>query len=221
MDIGKSFSFVMDDADWIKKIVIGGIIMLIPFVNFAGFGYMAELMRRVRDNDPTPLPDWDEFGKYFSDGLKLFVGFLIYSLPAILVMCVFFAISIGFVSTADSGNLNSDTVGGVMTVAMIGLQCIYFFLLLIPAVLAPAIFARFAEEGTIGSMIRFGDVLGFVKQNVGSYVVVLAVSFAVMAIIAPLGLIACLVGVIFTQWWAYLVFAHLTGQLMRNNELAV
>ncbi len=220
MDIGKSFSFVMDDADWIKKIVIGGIIMLIPFVNFAGFGYMAELMRRVRDNDPTPLPDWDEFGKYFSDGLKLLVGFLIYSLPALLVICIMAIVSGGLVAAADSGGMDSDTISGA-GIVMVAFQCVYFVLLLIPAVLSPAIYARFAEEGTIGSMIRFGDVLGFVKQNVGSYVIVLLVSFAVMMIIAPLGLIACLIGVIFTQWWAYLVFAHLTGQLMRSNELAV
>ncbi len=219
MDIGKAFTFVTDDENWIMKLVIGGIIMLIPIVNFAGFGYMAEVIRRVRNDDPDALPDWGDFGQFFADGLKLFVGFFIYALPMVLVACVVAGIGAATGSLGDSAN--SDTLGGAMAIVMIGAQCIMFLLALIPTLLAPAIFARFAEEGTIGSMLRFGDVIGFATANLGSYIVVLLISAVVMYIIAPLGVIACVVGVIFTAWWAYLVFAHLTGQLARQNSMMV
>ena len=217
MDIGKAFTFVTEDENWIMKLVIGGIVMLIPIVNFAGFGYMAEVTRRVMNNDPQLLPEWGDFGKFFADGLKLFVGFLIYSLPVILVACVMGGIGAATGSLGDSAN--SDTLGGAMAIVLIGLECIVFLLALIPAVLSPAIFARFAEEGTIGSMLRFGDVIGFATANLGSYIVVLLLAGVALYIIAPLGVIACGVGVIFTGWWGYLVFAHLTGQLARQNAM--
>ncbi len=219
MDIGKAFTFVTDDENWIMKLVIGGVIMLVPIVNFAGFGYMAEVVRRVMDDDPDVLPDWGEFGQFFADGLKLFVGFFIYALPMVLVACVMGII--GGATGALGENMDADTLGGAMAIVMLGLECIMFVLALIPSVLAPAILARFAEERTIGSMLRFGEVIGFATANLGSYIVVLLIAGVAMYIIAPLGIIACGIGVIFTAWWAYLVFAHLTGQLARQNSMLV
>ncbi len=219
MDIGKAFTFVTEDENWIMKLIIGGIIMLIPIVNFAGFGYVAEVVRRVMNDDPDVLPEWGDFGQFFADGLKLFVGFLIYSLPMLLVMCVFLVI--GMATGALDDNMNSDMAGGALTIVIFGLQCIMWVLALIPAVLSPAILARFAAEGTIGSMTRVGEVVGFATANLGSYIVVLLITGVVMYVIAPLGVIACGVGVIFTGWWGYLVFAHLTGQLARQNSMPV
>jgi hypothetical protein len=50
---------------------------------------------------------------------------------------------------------------------------------------------------------------------------VVLISIAVILIVAPLGLLACGIGIIFTQWWAYLISGHLTGQLARSNDLSV
>jgi len=52
MDIGKAFSFVTEDSDALKKILIGGIISMIPIVNFAAMGYIVEVIRRVANDDP-------------------------------------------------------------------------------------------------------------------------------------------------------------------------
>ncbi len=217
MDIGRSFTFVFDDEAWLKKLVVGGLIAFIPIVNFAAMGYVVQLVRNVRDNAPHPLPDWDNFGQYFSDGLKLLVAFIVYSLPMLLVLCAFGGLSVAMGSASN----NSNSLGGAFAVVAIGLECIMFILMLIPVVFMPAIFARLADEGTIGATLRFGEVFGFITSNLGNYIIVLLLSFAVMYMVAPLGVIACLVGVLFTQWWAYLVFGHLTGQLARNNALMV
>ena len=52
MDIGLSFSYMFEDKDWIKKILIGGLISLIPIVNFAALGYVVQLVRNTRDGRP-------------------------------------------------------------------------------------------------------------------------------------------------------------------------
>ena len=87
MDIGKSFSYVFEDQQWHQKVLIGGIISLIPIVNFAATGYFLEQTKRVTEARELPLPEWDNFGGYFMKGLMTFVATFVYSLPAILIYC--------------------------------------------------------------------------------------------------------------------------------------
>jgi len=35
MDFGKAVSFTFDDPDWITKVAIGGVVTLVPILNFA------------------------------------------------------------------------------------------------------------------------------------------------------------------------------------------
>jgi hypothetical protein len=41
--------------------------------------------------------------------------------------------------------------------------------------------------------------------------------YMVASFIAGFGTIACLVGVLFTMFWAYLVMAHVLGQVQRES----
>lgn len=48
MDIGRSFTYVTQDQDWIKKVLLGGVITLIPVVGpFFALGYVLETMRNI------------------------------------------------------------------------------------------------------------------------------------------------------------------------------
>nr|NIT54725.1 DUF4013 domain-containing protein [Fodinibius sp.]NIV09783.1 DUF4013 domain-containing protein [Fodinibius sp.]NIY23309.1 DUF4013 domain-containing protein [Fodinibius sp.] len=76
---------------------------------------------------------------------------------------------------------------------------------------------RFAETGELSSVFRIGELWSFIQQDVGSYAIVLLLSFVVFGFLAPLGIIACFIGAFFTLWWANLIFGHLTGQLAKNN----
>lgn len=216
MDIGKAFSFVFDDENWIVKLLIGGLIAIIPIVNFAAFGYMVQVVKNVRDGYEPVMPEWSEFGEYFVDGFKVFVGLLAYSIPLILLGCVF-----GVAIAAAGEMVNSGDVEDVMAILSICFNCVIFVFALIPAIFFPAILVSYAETGEIGPMLRIGDLWSFIQQDIGSYVIVLLLAFVATSFIAPLGLILCLIGVLFTQWWSYLVVAHLTGQLARNNAMIV
>jgi len=219
MDIGKAFTYVFDDEEWFKKLALGGLIAFIPILNFAAFGYLVEVVKNVRNGDERPLPDWgDGLGQFFIDGVMVFVAMLVYSLPVILLACVFGGVAAALGSSMDSG---SDTAGQALGLVMICFNCVIFLLALIPVIVMPAALVRFAETRQLGAMLKLGDIWAFIQQNISGYIVVLLLSGVVFAFLAPLGLILCLIGVLFTQWWAYLVFGHLTGQLWRSNELQV
>src|SRR5260221_12523598 len=74
VDFGRCFGFVLEDPDWVKKVLIGGAFVLLSMGIVGAFfvaGYWARLLRRVAAGDPRPLPEWDDLGGISSDGLKL------------------------------------------------------------------------------------------------------------------------------------------------------
>ena len=48
MDIGKAFGFVFEDEEWVSKVLIGGLIFLIPLIGqFAVIGYSFKVAQNV------------------------------------------------------------------------------------------------------------------------------------------------------------------------------
>ena len=91
------------------------------------------------------------------------------------------------------------------------------------AAASPAIMIRFAESGQFNAGFQFGEIFSFISANVGNYIIVIILIW-VAGLIASLGVILCVIGVIFTQFWSYLVAGNLMGQLageVQPAELAV
>src|SRR5262245_32433834 len=87
MEIGRAFSFVQDDEAWVTKILLGGVIFLIPIVGqLAVLGYMVKLAQNVSHGVEKPMPAWNEFGDLLMRGLYYFVIVLVYLLPYLVVL---------------------------------------------------------------------------------------------------------------------------------------
>ncbi|MGQ9503240.1 MAG: DUF4013 domain-containing protein [Anaerolineae bacterium] len=212
MDVGSSFTYMFQDRDWLKKILIGGVITLIPIVNFAALGYVVQVVRNVRDGQDLPLPEWDQFGEYFVSGLYLFLVYLVYALPVIVLACLQVAGSVTL-GVSDSSGGNAQGLVSLYAIASTCLSCLMGLWGLFLGVISPALFVRFAETGSFGATLGLGGWLTVIRANLGNYLIVMILSWLVLSFLAPLGTIACVVGIIFTQFWAYLVSGHLFGQL--------
>jgi len=210
MDIGSSFSYMFQDEDWIKKILIGGVVGIIPIVNFAAIGYMIQIIRNVRDGQALPLPEWDEFGKYFVDGLWIFLIFLVWSIPIILVACLQ---GIGTAVLAEA----SEDAANAFGVISACFSCVIVLWALVIAAVSPAILVRYAEIGEFMAGFQFSEILNIIRANVGNYIIVILLIW-VASLIASFGVILCVIGVIFTQFWSYLVTGNLVGQLAAQEQ---
>lgn len=220
MDIGSAFTYMFDDADWIKKIAIGGGITLVALIltpvliGLALFlplsGYMLETLKNVRDSHPTPLPEWTNFGDLFSKGLMVFVIYLVYNIPAILFSCI----SGGISAASANPDMNKDVVA-TMGIISVCASCLQVILSLAGNALLPAAIIRYAEYGSLGAAFQFGEIFNFIRNNIGDYIIVVLLSW-VSGLIAAFGLILCVVGVFFTGFWSILVTANLFGQLARK-----
>jgi hypothetical protein len=209
MDIGSSFTYMFEDDNWIKKIAIGGVVSIIPIANFATLGYLVQLIRNVRAGQPLPLPEWDQFGQYFIDGLWIFVIFLVWSIPIIIVACLQ-----GIAGATLTDNQNQTTAYSIISGC---LGCLSFLWALVLGIFYPAILVRFAEVGELMAGFRFGEIFGIISADVGNYIIVVLLIW-VASLIASLGLILCVIGIIFTQFWAYLVSGNLMGQLATQRQ---
>ncbi len=207
MDIGKSFTYMFEDKKWIEKIVIGGLVSLIPIIgNFLVVGYFIELVRRVRQHESEPLPDWDNWGGKLAEGLKLFIIYLVWGLP--LIVLYFLAV---IPATLVGGN--SDTGSTIASLFALCFGCFAFLYGIVLWLVSPAITIKFAETGEIGAGFQIGDILDFTKGHLGEIIVVVLVAMVAYLIAGLVGVLLCLVGLLFTYFWAGLVQYHMMAQI--------
>jgi hypothetical protein len=79
----------------------------------------------------------------------------------------------------------------------------------------PAAIGKLADTDELKAAFRFGEVFGLVRDNVGAYVIVLLGSL-VASLVASLGVIACVIGVLFTGAYSFAINGHLIGQAYKQ-----
>lgn len=215
MDIGKSISFVFEDKQWLPKILIGGLVLfgtillswtVIGLIIGIGLllGYALEVLQNVRRGQTQPLPEWDEWGDKAVKGIKLLVVYFVWALPLIVI-----AIPSALVGSIGNGN----SAGAAISLLALCLSCLMFLYGILLTVLMPAITIKFAENESIADGFAFSDIFRFTRENIGDIIIVVLVLWAVQIIASIVGTILCLIGLLFTGFWSYLVQAHLFGQI--------
>ena len=225
MDIGKAFQFIWDDERKVPKlatgagVILGSFILSFILVGLAGFlivaGYTVRLLQNVRDGNPTPLPEWDQWGEDLTRGLKFFVVGVVWAAPSIII---------GIVNTASgfaAGAFDGDSVGAALGLFSLLLSCLSFLYGIFLALVTPGFSLAFAEDEQIGSGLAFSEVLAWTRANIGQVVITalftIVASIAVM-IAAGIGtLVTCGIGIVVVLPLASLVLnlvrTHLYGQL--------
>ncbi len=167
MDIGKSFSFPFEDKQWISKLGLGAVIAMVPILNFAWSGYMVGIIRNVMNNEPEPLPNWDDIGKKFSEGLILTLAGLVYSLPMLIVICLPLSIMVIPAILSGNGDMQdvAQTIAGAGSILFLCLLCVFFVYALFLSVIYPAILVIFAREGTFASCFKFREVFDLIGKE--------------------------------------------------------
>lgn len=206
MKFADAFTFVFQDPDWFKKIIIPGLIgILIPIVGqIVLLGWALKVTLNVIRNNPSPLPEM-EFGADLGRGFKAWVVSLVYSIP---MMIFYLPILILSLVTSESGEQSMAVV-----VAIAGI-CFGFLMLLygiVMGLMLPAAYAKVAVEDSIGAGLAFGEIFKMVKNNLVPYLLVLVGALAA-SFIASLGSIACFVGIFLTVPYSFAIMGHLYGQ---------
>ena len=186
----KAFSFMFEDKSWAVKILLGAIFNLLTLV-LVGIpfilGYLLELAKNSSEGKEIPLPEWDNLGDKFTRGLVYLIIVIIYSIPGIIL---------SFIPCIK------NCLGPLYFLAML-------FIL-------PYITVKYAQTGSFEDVFRFKELFDFVKQNINNLLIVVLLAIA-LQIIATFGLLALVVGVFFTMFWASLAIYYLYGKVYREG----
>lgn len=222
-DFGRAFTFVGEDPEWLKKLLIGGVFALacgllvgIPFV----LGYFSRTVRNVAAGASLPLPEWDDLGGLFEEGLRLTAVYLVYTLGVALVLCVIGFAILGPLLLAADGGKPSDAVHALGALGIVAFYGIVMLVALVSAVYLPAALARAALRGSVGEAFAWREVLEFIRANLASYVLAL-LAYLLASFLAQFGVLLCCVGAFPAAFWSYLVLAGGIGQVVRLSPRPV
>jgi hypothetical protein len=199
MDINKSFTYSFEDKQWITKLGLGAVIAIIPILNFAWSGYMVGIMRNVMSNEAEPLPNWDDIGKKFMDGLMLALAGLVYALPMLVVICLPMGFMVIPAMMSGNGDMQdiANALAGTGSVLFLCLLCVFVIYALVLSVIYPAILVLYAREGTFASCFKFREVFDIISKNTAAFFTAWGVSLGAGLVIGfAAGLISAAVNII-------------------------
>jgi hypothetical protein len=208
MDFGKAFTFVFEDPEWIKKVLIAALFSLIPVIGtLVTVGWAMEAGQRVIRQDPLALPEVD-FGKHLGLGFKAFLIGLVYAIPVLVIL-----IPISVVSMMPADNDTTTTVMTIVSLCCGGLAFLYSLILMVAV---PAAMSNFLATEQVGAAFRFSEIISLLRAAPGAFLMVL-LGGIVTGFVASLGSIACGIGVLVTAAYAMVVNYHLIGQAYRTS----
>jgi len=222
VDFGRSFTFVTEDPEWVKKILIGGLFAIaclllvgVPFV----LGYFSRTLRNVVAGEPRPMPEWEDLGGLFSEGLRLTAVYLLYTLGIVAVLAAFGCVlALPLTLLSGSGGRPSEALGLLGGLGIVALYGVLMLVSLALAVYLPAALARSALRGTVADGFAWREVLGFIQANLGNYLLTLVI-YLLASFLSQLGMVLCCVGIFPAAFWGYMVLAAALGQTVRLSPV--
>jgi hypothetical protein len=195
-----AFGFPFRDPAWVGKIVVQGLILIIPIV---GLIALAGWMLMTFDNLRAGRQELAPAGFHLSRGIGLFGAWLIYA----VVLAIPGAILNGIGSGMDAhGGYYGGPFMGLGSLLNFAAQLFLYFLL-------PSIIVMTYHHGFSGG-IDVQSVWRLATSNVNNSIIAGLMMF-LAGIVAALGIIACCIGVFFTGAYAAAVMTGVASWFER------
>jgi hypothetical protein len=200
-DWGETISWPTRDPGWMGKVVLMGLISLIPIIGqMCLFGWLMAALQNLRDGrQELPPAGFDFLGR----GVNLFVVWLVYVLGLCVVLVVLFGLAIAIIAAgSNSSSGATGALGSLLfllgyAVLLIGILALYF---LLPAVVLQT------ERGGIGAGLNVGQVIAIARSN-GSVTLLAGLMTILAYIIGGIGGVLCGIGAILTIAYGYAMLA--------------
>jgi hypothetical protein len=216
------FRFPFDDERWKSKFLVGGLlglggvslwIITWPLL-FPLWGYSVRIMRRAIKGEPLALPEWDNWGQLFGDGLRFWLVGFVYGLPTWLLACCAYGAWFGAIfAMAAAGEEPPELLGllGVFAAQGVGMVLlgITFLVSLFLSFLAMVGVTRMVALGSLESAFQFGEVWRLARKGFTNYLMALGILYAaffVIYMVAYMLVYTCVLACLFPILLGFLIF---------------
>lgn len=205
----KSFSYVFKDPKWVSKLAMASLFSLLTFVLVgAPFlnGYVVRVMR-WRLQGKEGLPEWDDLGGMFVDGLKVIVISLGYALPVFALMIVMMITS---VLLAQNDNL--APLIGLLFLPFQGLAMLYSLCI---TLVQPWTFYTVASGRPLTSAYHLKSYFNTIQKDWTN--ILLALLFVwVVSSLSGFGLFVFIIGFFVALGYVMMVMGDIYGRLFAH-----
>jgi hypothetical protein len=208
LDFGRALSFFFQDPNWVQKLLIGSLFTILSMFLIGGVfvaGYAVRLARRTARGEPYPLPEWEDLGGMFVEGLTAIAAYLLHLLPAVVGAG---AVLLPMILMAERDPEPSPGILLVLIPLMLLSTLVFFAVVLY----FPAAFTRLAVEGRFGAALELDANWNFLKRNFSNYLLAIA-AFLVANFIAQFGILLFCVGILPATFWSQCVGAYALGEV--------
>lgn len=208
LDFGRTLGFFFQDPNWIQKLLIGSLFTILSIFLVGSIfiaGYAARLVRRAARGEPYPLPEWDDLGGMFVEGVAVIGAYLIHLLPAVALFVVM-VIPVAVLGESE-GEPNPAAV-----MIMIPLLIVAFVLVFALMFYFTAAFTRLAIEERFSAAFEFQPNFAFLKRNAVNFLMAV-LAFMVANFIAQFGILLFCVGILPATFWSQCVGAYALGEV--------
>ncbi len=195
--ITEAFVWPVRDPEWVVKLLIIGLISLIPIVGWMnGIGWMLASLDRLRTGEERLSP---ANLTYLGRGARVFLVELIYALVIVAAGLVFYIPGLLIAVHQGHGNGNPALIAAAILLNLTAFGIVTLGSLAYTFMLPALILAT--DGGGIAAGLRVGEVVRRCRANPINTLIaglmLIAASF-----ISSIGVIACGIGVVFTAAYA-------------------
>jgi Protein of unknown function (DUF4013) len=195
--IGDAFVWPFRDPDWLAKIAIMGLILIIPIVGgINGLGWMLATLDRLRAGEQKlPPANFDYLGR----GVQLFLCYLVYYLALGLLALLFYAPGVLILSFQGRHEANVILVGVGIVLLLLALSVVTLGALALVFAMPAIVLA--VDRGGIAAGLHLGQVVARMRASPINTLIA-GLMLIAAGLVGQLGSVACFIGVVFTSAYA-------------------
>ena len=237
----ETFGFPFRGPDWQGRFLVGSALLILSFVvpvlpAIFVYGYVLGIMRQAIDGRPLTLPAWEDWGRFWSDGWRVFLVGLVFMAPGVALLfggtALYFAGSISLPFLQSS----SGELGGAAVTLFLVSFIIFFVSLFAGSLLAvlgaipfPFAAAHLTAQNSLGAALRPSEWWPALRKSRVEYFIAWVIGFGLFGIAYLATILAyysivlcCLVPVLAAPlgFYALLVASALFGETYREAKAA-
>jgi hypothetical protein len=195
--IADAFVWPSRDPEWLTKLLIIALTLLIPFVGaINGLGWMLATLDRLRAGEERLAPPTL---RYIGRGFRLFVVNIVYGLAITLVTVVIYVPAVVVASNQSHGSADPAMVSLAILLSVLAFSIATLGSLALNFAM-PSIVLATDRAGIVGGL-NVSTVLGLARANTANTLIA-GLMLIAAGFVGSLGLVACGIGVFFTTAYA-------------------